>query len=186
VLKLTALAPLLSRSALPSASPTFSGYVEWESKRGKWNKRWMHLREHSLWLAKRDNGKDEVLLCSLSNFDAYFVTRLHKAPKPFVFAVKSTDNLSFFENTADYLHVFSCSPNDGEKWMENILLARSYVLHQERNVLFNPKSAGSNVAGGSGGLARSGTRKAPSARPAQTLLGLSPNDVFEPGSLLRK
>lgn len=65
-----------------------------------------------------------MLLCSLSNFDAYFVTRLHKAPKPFVFALKSTDNLSFFENTADYLHVFSCSPKDGEKWVENILLAR--------------------------------------------------------------
>jgi len=161
VIKLTPLASLLSRSvssrktsgpriyeltftyiqAIPSSSPKFSGYVEWESKRGRWNKRWMELREHSLWLSKRDNvcyctfrflniltmiiqGKDEVCLCALSNFDAYFVTRLHKAPKPFMFAIKSTDNLSFFENTADYLHVFSCSQKDGDKWMENILLAR--------------------------------------------------------------
>lgn len=69
-------------------------------------------------------NKDEVFLCSLSNFDAYMVTRLHKAPKPFCFAVKSTDNLSFFENTADYLHMFACNPRDGEKWMEKILLAR--------------------------------------------------------------
>lgn len=69
-------------------------------------------------------GRDEVCLCSLSNFDAYFVTRLHKAPKPFIFAVKSTDNLSFFENTADYLHIFSCNQKEGEKWMEAILLAR--------------------------------------------------------------
>jgi hypothetical protein len=65
-----------------------------------------------------------VLLCSLSNFDAYQVTRTHRAPKPFAFAVKSTDNLSFFENTADYLHSFACSEKDGKIWMEKILVAR--------------------------------------------------------------
>ncbi|KAJ7486114.1 hypothetical protein B0H11DRAFT_2412101 [Mycena galericulata] len=134
VIKLTPLAPILSRSNIPTSSPTFSGYVDWEIKRGKWTKRYLRLREHSLWLCKRENGKDEVFLCSLSNFDAYNVTRLHKAPKPFVFAVKSTDNLSFFENTADYLHIFACNPRDGDKWVEKILHARSYVLHQERNV----------------------------------------------------
>ena len=55
VIKTTQLAPLLSKEALPSASPVFSGYVQWEYKRGKWQKRWMELREHSLWLSKRDN-----------------------------------------------------------------------------------------------------------------------------------
>ena len=63
-------------------------------------------------------------LCSLSNFDAYRITRNHRAPKPFAFAVKSTDNLSFFENTADYLHSFACSEKDGKIWMEKILVAR--------------------------------------------------------------
>ena len=63
-------------------------------------------------------------MCSLSNFDAYSVTRRHKAPKAFVFAMKSTDHLSLFENAADYLHVFSCNPKDGEKWMQVILVAR--------------------------------------------------------------
>ncbi|GLB38230.1 putative pleckstrin homology domain [Lyophyllum shimeji] len=196
VIRLTPLAAPLSRSALPSASPTHAGYVDWESKRGKWNKRWLQLREHSLWLSKRDNGRDEVLLCSLSNFDAYFITRLHKAPRPFSFAVKSTDNLSFFENTADYLHIFSCGEKEGHAWMEKILLARSYVLHQERNVLFNPKAASGNGAGGSTSLSRAGTRKGPSSRPAQPLVSVGPpahiaqqmqsGDVFEPGSLLRK
>lgn len=65
-----------------------------------------------------------MLLCSLSNFDAYFITRLHKSPRPFTFAVKSTDNLSFFENKADYLHVFSCGEKEGNIWMEKILVAR--------------------------------------------------------------
>ncbi|KAJ7022420.1 hypothetical protein C8F04DRAFT_1138144, partial [Mycena alexandri] len=115
VIKLTPLAPILSRSNIPTSSPTYSGYVEWEAKRGKWSKRYLRLREHSLWLSKRESVKDEVFLCSLSNFDAYNVTRLHKAPKPFCFAVKSTDNLSFFENTADYLHMFACNQRDGEK-----------------------------------------------------------------------
>ncbi|KAJ7288056.1 hypothetical protein C8J57DRAFT_1047472 [Mycena rebaudengoi] len=198
VIKLTPLAPILSRSAIPSSSPLMSGYVEWEMKRGKWTKRYLRLREHSLWLSKRDNGKDEVFLCSLSNFDAYLVTRLYKAPKEFVFAVKSTDNLSFFENTADYLHVFACNPRDGDKWMEKILLARSYVLHQERNVLFNPKVAGGNAAAsGSSALSRANTRKTPASAPPQRtvpqpLVSLPPlvvpdrNDVFEPGSLLRQ
>lgn len=47
--------------AIPSSSPTYAGYVEWEIKRGKWSKRWLQLREHSLWLSKRDNVG---LLCS--------------------------------------------------------------------------------------------------------------------------
>jgi hypothetical protein len=64
------------------------------------------------------------MLCSLSNFDYYDITRPVKWPKSDAFAIKSTDNLSFFENTADYLHVFSCSKKDKDKWMEKILVAR--------------------------------------------------------------
>lgn len=64
------------------------------------------------------------MLCSLNNFDAYIVTRVNKALKPFVFAVKSTDNLSYFESTADYVHVFSCGEQEGQNWLEKILLAR--------------------------------------------------------------
>ena len=69
-------------------------------------------------------GRDETLLCSLSNFDVYYVTRSHRAPKPFAFTVKSTDKLSLFENTADYMHTFACSEKNGEAWVEKILLAR--------------------------------------------------------------
>ncbi|KAE9394891.1 hypothetical protein BT96DRAFT_827087 [Gymnopus androsaceus JB14] len=179
LIKLTTLAPILSRSALPSSSPTHFGYVEWESKRGKWNKRYLMLKDHSLWLSKRDNGRDEVLLCSLSNFDAYQITRLVKAPKDFTFAVKSTDSLSFFENTADYLHIFSCRTDVGEKWMEKILLARSYVLHQEKNVLFQtPKSPPKTE-----GLSRSLTKRPGAPQP---LVNVNSGNVFEPGSLLHR
>jgi len=200
VIKKTPLAPLLSRSAIPPSSPKHRGYVEWESKKGRWNKRWMELREHSLWLSKRETGKDETFLCSLSNFDAYYVGKLHKAPKPFVFAVKSADKLSLFENASDYVHFFSCAEKDGETWMQAILLARSYVLFQERNILFAPKpGAGAPTSAAAKPLSRSGSRKQSSTqRPnhyIQPLVGVSPpfaaatspsNPVFEPGSLLGK
>ncbi|KAF6754863.1 hypothetical protein DFP72DRAFT_812127 [Ephemerocybe angulata] len=192
VLKNTPLALPLSRNAIPASSPTYSGYIEWEVKRGKWSKRWLQLREHSLWLSKRE-GKEEVLLCSLSNFDAYFISRAHRAPKPFAFAVKSTDSLTFFENAADYVHNFSCNESNGRVWMEKILIARSYVLQQERQILFNPKAVGGNA---SGGLSRAPTtRKSTSQRPAAPLVSVPPlvfsnqappqrDKVFEPGSLL--
>ena len=64
------------------------------------------------------------MLCSLSNFDVYHATRPHRAPKPFTFTVKSTEKLSLFENTDDYMHTFSCSERDGNIWMEKILVAR--------------------------------------------------------------
>ena len=86
--------------------------MECEVKKGKWSRRWLELREHGLFVAKREvtispplsvlalnlfQGKDDEFLCSLSNFDAYVVTRIQKAPKPFTFAVKSTDPMTLFE-----------------------------------------------------------------------------------------
>jgi hypothetical protein len=73
-------------------------------------------------------GKDETFLCSLSNFDVYAITRVYKAPKSYVFALKSTDSLSFFEDASDYLHVFSCNEKEGAKWMQIILLARVCIV----------------------------------------------------------
>ncbi|GJE99833.1 PH domain-containing protein [Phanerochaete sordida] len=189
--KKTLLAPKLSRAAIPSSSPVCGGFVQWEYKRGKWQKRWLELREHSLWLSKRDTGKDQVQLCSLNNFDAYVVTRVSKAPKSYIFAVKSTDNISFFESTSDYVHIFSCDQKEGENWVEKILIARSYILYQDRNVL----STTGATANPGAGLSRAGTRKRP-AQPlvnfsaAQTVSAAEPppalTPVFAPGSLLAK
>lgn len=53
--------------AMPNYSPTHRGWVEWESKRGKWSKRWMELREHGLWLSKRDT----VRVSRLSNSEPH-------------------------------------------------------------------------------------------------------------------
>jgi hypothetical protein len=45
---------LLSSGRVPEASPVLKGWVEWELKKGKWNKKWLELREHGLWIAKKD------------------------------------------------------------------------------------------------------------------------------------
>ena len=68
--------------------------------------------------------KDASVLCTLANFDVYIVTRVHKSPKPFIFSVKSAQNMRMFENLSDYHHVFSCDATEGAQWLHNILLAR--------------------------------------------------------------
>lgn len=40
--------------AVPSSVPFHGGFVELEGKKGKWNKRWLELREHSLFLSKKE------------------------------------------------------------------------------------------------------------------------------------
>ena len=74
-------------------------------------------------------------------------------------------------------------------WLEAIWLARSYILYQEKNVLFR-KNAGESTTAGAG-VSRSVTRK----KPAQTYVSLAQplppgatqgNGPFEPGSLLAK
>lgn len=61
MLKQTPLAISLARKYMPNSSPTFSGYVQWEAKKGKWQKRWLELREHSLFLSKKDNVCNTML-----------------------------------------------------------------------------------------------------------------------------
>lgn len=64
------------------------------------------------------------MLCSLGNFDAYTVSRDHPSPKPYVFALRSTDSPSMFEDASDSVHVFSCEKGEGERWVEIVMLAR--------------------------------------------------------------
>ncbi|KAG8812545.1 hypothetical protein FRC17_001982 [Serendipita sp. 399] len=170
--KRTPLTPYLAADAIPKTSPTFGGYVEWEHKRGKWTKRWLELREHALWLSKRQGAKDATVLCALSNFDAYTVTRIHKSPKPFVFSVKSVQNLRLFENMTDYHHVFCCEAFEGAQWFHHILVARSYVLHQERMVLFRQLSASKSKPSTAPSSATVSRAQSPSSKQGPSLAPL--------------
>lgn len=109
------------------------------------------------------------------------------------------------------MHIFSCHDEVGMKWIECILLARvshcseriarviviliidelqSYILYQEKHVLFRNKESGSGTAtsgGGGAALSRAGTKK----RPEKAFVNLNgqnatPAGPFEPGSLLAK
>lgn len=55
---------LLGPARIPEYSPVWKGWVEWEVKRGKWNKRWLELREHGIWIAKKD-GVSSLFLFNL-------------------------------------------------------------------------------------------------------------------------
>ncbi|KAH8797308.1 hypothetical protein DL96DRAFT_1478535 [Flagelloscypha sp. PMI_526] len=131
--------PFLSSERVPETTPAHNGWVEWELRKGKWNKTWLELRQHGLWIAEKDGATSE-LLCSLTSFDVHTPTSstlsLHKpkAPKPFVFALKRVDPVTYFEDKNDYVHTFCCKDEEGEAWVESILLARSYTLHQERYI----------------------------------------------------
>ncbi|PWN29648.1 hypothetical protein BDZ90DRAFT_225930 [Jaminaea rosea] len=75
LLKQTELSIYASIRAVPNVSPSLAGNVYLQDKRGKWNKRWLELRDHALYHAKSDKGKDEAFLCHLSAFDVYLRRR---------------------------------------------------------------------------------------------------------------
>ncbi|KAF8321973.1 uncharacterized protein EI90DRAFT_3078356 [Cantharellus anzutake] len=140
IVKRSNLRSVLSLKNMPSSPPINQGVVQWRSRKGKWSKRSLRLCEHSLLISKKDSGKDEELLCSLGNFDAYTMSRDYRSPKPYVFALRSTDSPRIFEDLNDSVHIFSCEKGDGEHWVQTVMLARSYVLRQERSVLFPGQS----------------------------------------------
>ncbi|KAH7103303.1 hypothetical protein BKA62DRAFT_57120 [Auriculariales sp. MPI-PUGE-AT-0066] len=205
VIRQTRLASYLAQSAVPGSSPGHSSWVEFEVKKGKWNKRWLELRENNLWVSKRDNGKDAAFLCSLSNFDVYTNVRPQHKPPKYGFTLRSTDDLSMFENPADSLHCFcALDAREGERWIERIMVARSCVLAQERTALFKlpPQQAVSASTTAVQLPRRQPTISQPlvSARSLQQPPGLTspitPNSravgggagggPFEPGSLLAR
>lgn len=77
-------------------------------------------------------------------------------------------------------------------YISSNMIDQSYVLHQERHILFNPKP----TSNGGAAVTRAGTKKyAPIRSAQQPLVSLPPigvaqslphHDVFEPGSLLAK
>lgn len=52
----------------------------------------------------------------------------YKAPKPFAFAVKSSENPTLFENSADFVHTFSCNVKEGETWLQAIVSENIYII----------------------------------------------------------
>ncbi|CDR99716.1 hypothetical protein [Sporisorium scitamineum] len=170
LIKRTELSPYLSIRSVPSSSPALAGWVYVQDRKKKWNKRWLELRDHGLYHAKNEKGKDETPICQISTFDVYLVdSSAIKMPKANGFALRSQDPITMFEKPEqDYMHYFCLTdPAAHRDWVRAILNARTYILRQEKAVLFQIDSPPtSQDAGAGGGLSRKNTSRRPNGRPA--------------------
>jgi hypothetical protein len=83
------------------------GFVQYESKKGKWSKRWLETRGGQIFLAKNEKviscdfrftstwladtqNKEEVQI-NASFVDIYTMSGSYKAPNPFVFVIKRSE-----------------------------------------------------------------------------------------------
>ncbi|KAJ1596952.1 hypothetical protein NDA14_001716 [Ustilago hordei] len=175
LIKRTELSTYLSIRSLPSSSPALAGYVYVQDRKKKWSKRWLELRDHALYHAKNEKGKDEMSVCQISTFDVYLVdSSAFKMPKANGFALRSQDPITMFEKPdQDYIHYFCLTdPAAHRDWVRAILNARTYILRQEKAVLFQIDSPPTSHEAGqpgvlaSGGLSRKNTSRRPNGRPA--------------------
>lgn len=147
VIRRTDLAPYLSIQALPSACPALAGwvYMQDNSKKRAWTKRWLEMRNHALYHYKSEKGRDEAFLCQLSTFDVCVPSDgmtqedwTARAPKKNCFAVRSINAVHLFESPqTDYAFFFCLSDEKASRhWITSIIRARSFILRQEKTHLF--------------------------------------------------
>ncbi|KAG0145685.1 hypothetical protein CROQUDRAFT_671605 [Cronartium quercuum f. sp. fusiforme G11] len=101
-----------------------------ELKPGKWSKKYVMLKENAIYICANEKGKDEMFLCTLANFDVFYVaSSVVKAPRPFAFGVKSLDKFSFFETKSDFVHYFACKDENTQlEWIRRIYDARTFHI----------------------------------------------------------
>jgi hypothetical protein len=63
------------------------GYVQVETKPGKWNKRWLETRGGHIFLSKNEKGKEEMQINTLFS-DVYTPSQTYPSPQRHVFALK--------------------------------------------------------------------------------------------------
>ncbi|WVQ97757.1 hypothetical protein IAU59_004871 [Kwoniella sp. CBS 9459] len=115
--------------AVPNNPPMLGSWVQCETKKGKWSKRWLETRGGQVFLAKNEKNKDEIDI-NILFFDIYSVTRPYDSPKPSTFVIKRVEPAASFENTSEYSYVFSCEDGLAFKLMAAIYDAKSYTLSQ--------------------------------------------------------
>lgn len=129
---------LIQRHALASlaiqkramTAGTWSSNLFFELKPGKWSKKYVILKENGIYFCSNEKGKDEVFLCTLANFDIFYVASSRvKAPKPFAFGVKSLNKYSFFETKSDFIHYFACKDENTQlEWIRRVYDARTFYI----------------------------------------------------------
>lgn len=72
--------------------------------------------------------KDATVLCQLAQFDVFLVSaetaNRHRAPKPYVFALKSRLPRAHFEDSAQWCHLVSTkTPEEAASWVKTTIEA---------------------------------------------------------------
>jgi hypothetical protein len=120
--------------ALPKRPSGASLYMYHSQRPGKWDKRWVSLKEDGqISMSKRQDGLESSSLCHLSDFDIYKPTRRQmkklNPPKKTCFAIKSQQKSAMFLNGANFVHFFATSEGPlTETWYSAIRTWRSWYL----------------------------------------------------------
>lgn len=105
----------LSAAGVPKERPEGGSWIlNYSQKPGKWDRRMIHLRpDGQVALQKHMDSKDLLNICHMSDFDIYtptvkqLKTKIKPPKKGLCYAVKSQQKTAMFEETSDYVHVFS-------------------------------------------------------------------------------
>lgn len=142
-LKQTELSSLLSIRAVPVQLSALAGNVYVRDRRGKWNKRWLELRDDGgVFQAKSDKGKDEVPMCNLSDWDVYLSdANVVKAPKAHCFALRRQSQSGTLPNNDEseeggILHFSTSDPAAHRDWIRALTNGRTWLLRRQQPQLF--------------------------------------------------
>ncbi|POW21939.1 hypothetical protein PSHT_01859 [Puccinia striiformis] len=119
-------------------SGVHGGNLWCELKPGKWTKKFVLLRDNSVYLCSNDKGKDEMLLCTMEKFDVYSIPdwahkSLKNVPRDHSFGLKSLNKFSFFEHKSDFIHKFSCKDKLVQlEWIRRLYDSRSYIIMSQQ------------------------------------------------------
>ncbi|KAG0056548.1 hypothetical protein BGZ83_004571 [Gryganskiella cystojenkinii] len=108
------------------------GMVYLETKKSKWEKRYLHATDTAVYHAKDSKGSGEKMLCLLKNFDVYAVqVPRKKAPTKFGFALKSSDKIHLFETPEDdYIHYVCLESGESlREWLAGLRAAKGVFMY---------------------------------------------------------
>ncbi len=101
---------------------------------GSWDKRWITLRSDGQVLMSKKDGKENVNICHVSDFDIYVPTKRQlakktKPPKKYCFAVKSQQKSAMFLSTENFVHFFAAGDRElAMAWYKAVQEWRSWYL----------------------------------------------------------
>ncbi|KAI9259053.1 hypothetical protein BY458DRAFT_517625, partial [Sporodiniella umbellata] len=109
------------------------GWLSIEYKKGKWQKRYCHIKDDAIHHAK-DKSAPSSVLCHLASYDVYTLLQaLPVSPTPYVFAIRAQNRASIFEKEGDYIRFMATEdPEEMKHWVLTIRYHKSMIQYQHR------------------------------------------------------